>query len=80
MVTQEYMKAKECYHDAVSLSQSHLPRLQLLHFYFRPVEPVDLVLEGLCSSLLQPDDVWSPGHHVPTLQRCPDLPGEGHRD
>lgn len=42
MVTQDYMKAKECYHDAVSINQSHLPRLQMLQFYSRPVEPVEL--------------------------------------
>lgn len=83
MVTQDYMKAKECYHDAVSISQSHLPRLQMLQFYFRPAERADLAffeLRGLYSSILQPDDVWSPGHHVSTKQRCPDLPGESHRD
>lgn len=65
MVMQDYMKAKECYHDAVSISQSHLPRLQML----KPVEPVDLAffeLKGLYSCILQPDDVWSPGHHVST--------------
>lgn len=30
MLMQDYMKAKECYHDALSISQSHNPRLQML--------------------------------------------------
>ncbi|CAF99918.1 unnamed protein product [Tetraodon nigroviridis] len=29
MVTQDYVTAKECYHDAVSISQSHLPSLMM---------------------------------------------------
>lgn len=62
MMTQDYMKAKECYHDAVSISQSHLPRLPLLQISVRPVEPADF--RGPCSSILQPDDVRHPGPHV----------------
>lgn len=27
MLTRDYMKAEECYREAVSISQSHLPRL-----------------------------------------------------
>lgn len=31
MLTGDYMKAKECFHDAVSLQQTHQPRLETVH-------------------------------------------------
>lgn len=67
MVTQDYMKAKECYHDALSISQSHQPRSQMLQFYFKPVKLVDLAffgLKDLYSCVSQPNDVRGPGQHV----------------
>lgn len=30
MLTGDYMKAKECFHDAVSIQQAHQPRLGII--------------------------------------------------
>ena len=34
MMTGDYMKAKECYHDAVSVQQAHQPRLEMLNINY----------------------------------------------
>lgn len=33
MLTGDYMKAKECFHDAVSIQQEHQPRLEMLQLH-----------------------------------------------
>ncbi len=35
MLTGDYMKARECYHDAVSVQQAHQPRLESLLLYWK---------------------------------------------
>lgn len=35
MLTGDYMKAKECFHDAVSIQQAHQPRLEMLELHLK---------------------------------------------
>lgn len=72
MLTGDYMKAKECFHDAVSIQQAHQPRLGNAPITLKNVTKTQLYFlsvnwEVLCFCILmflQPNDVWGLGSNV----------------
>lgn len=71
-----YMKAKECFSDAVSIEQAHHPRF---NSYWKKQPLLRWTGKSHRLFVSQPDDVRSPGNDVWALQGGPDPPGASHK-